>query len=111
MRSSRNYQTWEEENNMSDERQKLPKNFHWNRETEDTARDFVPAFYCPARSIKCVIEEDYHRGANVVEYKNEVGGGPTTDVPEVWFKAPAALPEKWPLRLSAGKQSSAYWSG
>ncbi|KAL2620582.1 hypothetical protein R1flu_000787 [Riccia fluitans] len=28
---------------MSDEREKLPKNFHWNRETEDKARDFVPA--------------------------------------------------------------------
>ncbi|KAL2620753.1 hypothetical protein R1flu_000958 [Riccia fluitans] len=27
---------------MSDERQKLPKKFHWNREIEDTARDFVP---------------------------------------------------------------------
>ncbi|KAL2608503.1 hypothetical protein R1flu_027076 [Riccia fluitans] len=43
VRSSRNDQTGEEENNMSDERQNVPKNFHWNRETEDTARDFVPA--------------------------------------------------------------------
>ncbi|KAL2642561.1 hypothetical protein R1flu_010148 [Riccia fluitans] len=52
------------------------------------------AFYFPARSLKCFIEEDYHRSANVVEYKNEIDGGPTPDVPEVWFKAPASTTRK-----------------